>query len=154
MAYLAVKEKYDVAHAPQSVSTFPRPAPKASPSAFSALEWSVVMLARHDRPSTLHKSGHKPGQKTSRIGQLIDTIFGKDINRGLANPKLESLRRMAVLVWHPTHKVTPAQIDEFLAAGYTSGHHVLLGQYVAEVLGSPVNNPIHAPSPGQFYKGI
>src|SRR3546814_9847274 len=40
---------------------------------FSALEWSVVMLARHDRPSSLREPG--------RIMKLLSALVGNAINR-------------------------------------------------------------------------
>ena len=48
--------------------------------------------------------------------------------------KLEALRRMAVLTWHHGYAVTTPQIDDFLAAGFTTDHYDLLGRRVAQVL--------------------
>ena len=135
MAYLAVNEALDFApissqHFPTRVAALAPvaapAAPKAKPAGFSALEWSVVMLARHDRPSSLREPG--------RLGKLLGAIFGDRANRRLADPKLEALRHMAVLSWHHGYSVTTGQIDAFLAAGFTTDHYDLLGRRVAEVL--------------------
>lgn len=132
MAYLAVNEALDFALAPSRVAALApvaaiRAAPKAKPAGFSALEWSVVMLARHDRPSSLREPG--------RIGKLLGAIFGDGYDRRLADPKLEALRRMAVLTWHHGYAVTTVQIDAFLAAGFTTDHYDLLGRRVSQTLG-------------------
>lgn len=130
MAYLAVNEALDFALAPARVAALAPvaalAAPKAKPAGFSALEWSVVMLARLDRPSSLREPG--------RVGRLLGAIFGDSYNRRLADPKLEALRRMAVLTWHHGYAVTTVQIDAFLAAGFTTDHYDLLGRRVADVL--------------------
>ena len=135
MAYLAVNEALDFALSPSRVSpsrvaalapVAAPAAPKAKPAGFSALEWSVVMLARHDRPSSLREPG--------RVGRLLALVFGDSYNRRLADPKLEALRQMAVLTWHHGYAVTSGQIGTFLAAGFTPDHYDLLGRRVAEVL--------------------
>ena len=130
MAYLAVNEALDFALAPARVAALApvaaSAAPKARPAGFSALEWSVVMLARHDRPSSLREPG--------RIGRLLGALFGDSYNRRLADPRLEALRRMAVLTWHHGYAVTTVQIDAFLGAGFTTDHYDLLGRRIAEVL--------------------
>lgn len=128
MAYLAVNEALDFALMPQRVAALSASAPKAKPAGFSALEWSVVMLARHDRPSSLREPG--------RIGRLLGRIFGDSYNRRLADPKLEALRRMAVLTWHHGYAVTTPQIEGFLAAGYSPDHYDLLGRRVSQALGA------------------
>ncbi|MBD3734493.1 MAG: hypothetical protein IE934_17495, partial [Sphingopyxis sp.] len=101
-------------------------APKADiPAGFSALEWSVVMLARHDRPSSLREPG--------RFQKFLGHIFGESFNRRLADPKLEALRRMAVLTWHHSYSVPKREIQAFFAAGFNADHYELLGKRVAEV---------------------
>lgn len=101
-------------------------APKAqNPAGFSALEWSVVMLARHDRPSSLREPG--------RVAKILAALFGSGVNRRLADPKLEALRRMAVLTWHHSYSVPKAELKAFFDAGYSPDHYELLGKRVAEV---------------------
>ena len=130
MAYLALTDGVATAIVPASAVSpnlsSPSAAPKAdSPAGFSALEWSVVMLARHDRPSSLREPG--------RIATWLGRIFGEAVNRRLADPKLEALRRMAVLTWHHSYSVPKAEIKAFFAAGFSADHYELLGKRVAEV---------------------
>lgn len=126
MAYLALTDGIASALAPTGSQTFAPAAPKAdSPAGFSALEWSVVMLARHDRPSSLRE----PGRVTKWLGR----IFGEAFNRRLADPRLEALRRMAVLTWHHSYSVPKAELKAFFAAGFSADHYELLGKRVAEV---------------------
>jgi hypothetical protein len=128
MAYLALTDGVTAAIAPAS-AFLPAPsssAPKAdSPAGFSALEWSVVMLARHDRPSSLREPG--------RAAKFLGRIFGEAFNRRLADPRLEALRRMAVLTWHHSYSIPKAELQAFFAAGYSADHYELLGKRVAEV---------------------
>lgn len=129
MAYLALNDGVASAIAPAGLpQTFSPPAvaPKAEhPAGFSALEWSVVMLARHDRPTSLRE----PGRFQTFLGRLL----GHGFNRRLADPKLEALRRMAVLTWHHSYSVPKSELQSFFAAGFTTDHYELLGKRVAEV---------------------
>ena len=126
MAYLALTDGVAGAFAPAVPQTLAPAAPKAdSPAGFSALEWSVVMLARHDRPSSLREPG--------RFQKFLGRIFGEGFNRRLADPKLEALRRMAVLTWHHSYSVPKREIQAFFAAGFNADHYELLGKRVAEV---------------------
>ena len=60
---------------------------------FGPLEWSVVALAERDRPSSLGTPG--------RLSLALGAVFGtKWRNPALADPRLEALRRLAVLSWH------------------------------------------------------
>lgn len=126
MAYLALTDGGAIA--PAAFRPFPAApaAPKAdSPAGFSALEWSVVMLARHDRPSSLREPG--------RVATWLGRIFGEAFNRRLADPRLEALRRMAVLTWHHSYSVPKTELKAFFAAGFSPDHYELLGKRVAEV---------------------
>ena len=126
MAYLALTDGGTGAIAPAGSQIFAPAALKAhSPAGFSALEWSVVMLARHDRPSSLREPG--------RVTRWLGRIFGEAFNRRLADPRLEALRRMAVLTWHLSYSVPKAELKAFFAAGFSPDHYELLGKRVAEV---------------------
>ncbi len=130
MAYLALNDGFAAAIAaanPTHSAPAPSPAaPKADiPAGFSALEWSVVMLARRDRPSSLREPG--------RFQKFLGHIFGESFNRRLADPKLEALRRMAVLTWHHSYSVPKHELQAFFAAGFSTDHYELLGKRVAEV---------------------
>lgn len=85
---------------------------------YSALEWSVIALARNDRPSTLRRPG--------RMALALGVLFGERANPRLADPKLEALRRIAVLSWRRGYSVAPAEVRAFIAAGYTPDQYELL----------------------------
>jgi hypothetical protein len=130
MAYLALNDGFASAIAAATPKHFapalPAVAPKADiPAGFSALEWSVVMLARHDRPSSLREPG--------RFQKFLGRVFGDGFNRRLADPRLEALRRMAVLTWHHSYSVPKRELHAFFEAGFSADHYELLGKRVAEV---------------------
>jgi hypothetical protein len=113
MAYLAFAE-------PAAGTIFtPAPAPvqpaKLAPvsreTGFSGLEWSVVALAERDRLSSLRTPG--------RVAVALGTLFGDRPNPQLADPRLEALRRMAVLSWHFGYTVPGDDVRDFVAAGFT-----------------------------------
>jgi hypothetical protein len=78
----------------------------------SALEWSVVALARRDRISSLGEP--------SRIATAMGRLFGTRSNPALADPRLEALRRLAVLAWHRGYVLPKSEMKRFLAAGFTT----------------------------------
>ncbi|WP_294333436.1 hypothetical protein [uncultured Sphingomonas sp.] len=80
----------------------------------SALEWQVVAIAQGDRLSSL--------EAPSRLSIALGVIFGGDRgNPRLADPKLEALRRVAVVSWHRGFRVPQSEIQRFYEAGYTPG---------------------------------
>ncbi len=87
-------------------------------SRLTALEWSVVALARSDRLATIRRPG--------RIAIAMVGLFGSRHNPKLADPRLEALRRMAVLSWHHGLAVREGEVEAFLTAGFTSGQYELL----------------------------
>lgn len=108
MAYL------DLAHAHSTdMSSSPAgdPAPAEAVRSLSALEWSVVALARRDRVSSLGEPG--------RIATAMGRLFGTSENPRLADPRLEALRRLAVLAWHHGYVVPKSELKNFLSAGFT-----------------------------------
>jgi hypothetical protein len=84
----------------------------------SALEWSVVALAERDRLSTLRTPG--------RVAIALGRLFGDTPNPRLADPRLEALRRVAVLTWHHGYTIPSAEVRAFLAAGFTNEQYELL----------------------------
>ena len=91
--------------------------PATMPARFSALEWQVVALAERDRPASLRR----PGALSTALGAL----FGGH-NPRLADPRLEALRRIAVLSWRRGYSVAPDEVSAFTAAGFTADHYELL----------------------------
>ena len=93
---------------------------EAPATQLSALEWSVVAIARNDRLSSL--------RAPSRISVAMGGLFGARHNPRLADPKLEALRRMAVLSWHHGYTVPTSALTAFTDAGYTMAQYeTLLG---------------------------
>lgn len=86
----------------------------AEPAKLSALEWQVVAIAQRDRMSSLEKPG--------RLAIALGVIFGGERgNPRLADPRLEALRRLAVIAWHRGFRVPQSEIQRFHDAGYTPG---------------------------------
>ncbi|WP_375250572.1 hypothetical protein [Sphingomonas sp.] len=114
MAYLAFDQQG------LSTSNVPPAAPRsdATPVArLSALEWSVVAIARNDRLSSLRRPG--------RLSTALRVVF-RQHNPMLADERLEALRRIAVLGWHYGYNVPGSELRRFLAAGFSADHYELL----------------------------
>lgn len=90
----------------------------SSPSRLTPLEWSVVALARNDRLASLRPPG--------RISIAMGNLFGSSPNPRLADPRLEALRRIAVLSWHYGFAVHGSEVDAFVTAGFTIDQYELL----------------------------
>ena len=121
MAYLAKIEAQDS----QPVE-LPELAP-AKPD-FSKLEWSVIRLARVDRLWTIRTAG--------RLRHFWNWVIGRG-NPELANPRLEALRRMAVLTWHYGFTVPGRDIAEFLSAGFSPDQYELMAGCINSTLSTP-----------------
>jgi hypothetical protein len=79
---------------------------------FSALEWLVIALAERDSLASIGRA--------SRFATAIARLFERP--RGapaLANPKLEALRRFAVLTWKRGTALPDDEVGAFHAAGYS-----------------------------------
>ncbi|HZU50935.1 MAG TPA: hypothetical protein VE968_03575 [Sphingomicrobium sp.] len=114
MAYLARIE-------PGDEKALSAPAPtgsKGQEPRFSDLEWSVIRLARLDRLWTL--------RTPTRLSRFFRRLVGRNPNPALANPRLETLRRIAVLSWHFGFTVPGDDISEFLRAGFSLEQYELL----------------------------
>lgn len=87
----------------------------AKTAGLTALEWSVVALAQRDRLSSLSQPG--------RMALAMGAIFGRRRSSQLADPKLEALRRMAVLSWHRGVAVPAGELKAFFRAGFSSDQY-------------------------------
>ncbi|HEV2595815.1 MAG TPA: hypothetical protein VGU01_11495 [Sphingomicrobium sp.] len=85
---------------------------------FSDLEWSIIRLARQDRLWTL--------RAPTRFSRFFRRLIGRNPNPALANERLESLRRIAVLSWHFGFTVPGEDVAEFLQAGFSLEQYELL----------------------------
>jgi hypothetical protein len=102
------------------------PAPSTAPAqaaSFSALEWSVIALARRDRLSSLNEPG--------RVSRALASLFGLWRDSALADGRLEALRRMSVLAWHKGYQVPGSELRAFRQAGFTMDHYEMLQASIA-----------------------
>lgn len=89
----------------------------AAPTEFSALEWSVIRLARVDRLWTIRPEG--------RLRRFWNWLLGRG-NPRLANERLEALRRISVLSWNYGFTVPGDDVADFLSAGFSADQYELL----------------------------
>lgn len=88
-------------------------------TSLTALEWSVVALARRDTLASLDQPG--------RLATALGSVFGKARgNPRLADPKLEALRRMAVWSWRRGVAAPARELRAFLSAGFSASQHETL----------------------------
>ncbi len=85
---------------------------------FTALEWSVIAVARQDSLKSL--------KEPSRMATALGTLFGTWRDARLADRRLEALRRMAVLAWHMSYVVPVSELRAFFAAGFSTEQYETL----------------------------
>jgi hypothetical protein len=113
MAYLDLREP--IAAAPLNVSPI---ADIDEATGFARHEWDVIVLARGDGLGSL--------REPSWLTRLVHWAFGGDVNRNLADPRLETLRRLAVHSWHNGYAVPVSAMKSFMAAGFSGAQLELL----------------------------
>jgi hypothetical protein len=86
-------------------------APPAEQRLFSPLEWLVVALAQRDHLSSLRAPG--------RFARAAAALFGGQSERPLAGPRLEALRRVAVLARRRHGAVPASEMAAFYRAGFS-----------------------------------
>lgn len=123
MAYLAKIETQD--SRPITLHVVAAPSAKAD---FSALEWSVIRFARVDRLWTIRAAG--------RVRRFWNWLLARG-NPELADPRLEALRRIAVLTWHFGFTVPGDDVAAFLSAGFTPDQYELMAGSINSALSSP-----------------
>lgn len=124
MAYLARIE-------PQNARPIAQPIAPANDTAkpdFTPLEWSVIRLASVDALSTLREPG--------RLQRFVNWLMGRKGSPELANPRLEALRRIAVLSWHYGFTVPGDDVADFISAGFTPDQYELLVSSIRRALSS------------------
>lgn len=129
MAYLARIEQHTAQPLVFVPKVVPAPAPSAPEPEFSALEWSVIRLARGDGLSTLGEPG--------RFGRFWNWLMGRSASPRLASERLEALRRMAVLSWHYGFTVPGDDVASFLSAGFSADQYELMVRSIRAAIGSP-----------------
>ena len=91
-----------------NASTQVRPAELES--VFSRIEQTVIALGRSDSPST---------RRDTRFGLMMERLFGIQPATRLADPRLEALRRMALLLTLSQPALEAEEVDAFLARGFS-----------------------------------
>jgi hypothetical protein len=128
MAYLDVAERFSSAQQAQSAVAAPvRFAPAAG---FTQREWLVIQLARKDRLSSLREE--------SELMEFLRLIFGFPKSRPLSDPKLEALRRMAVMSWHHGFNVDGREVEAFTAAGWSLDHYEAMLGHIGDARAASV----------------
>ena len=94
------------------------PIADAVPARLSPLEWSVVALAQTEKLSSINRPG--------RIAVAMHRLFGIKYANELADPRLEALRRLAVIAWHRGYAIHSSEIHAFKAAGFTMAQYELV----------------------------
>jgi hypothetical protein len=97
---------------------FQTPSFRRAAATFSALEWSVVALARRDSLGSLRTPG--------RIAKAMAVVFGSRSENPIADPRLEALRRAAVHAWHRSFAIPESEIERFYEAGFSPDQLELL----------------------------
>jgi len=106
MAYVDTRP-HEMAWSPRFAVRLPIP---ASPLV-QRVERDVLLASRHDRPSSLRRTG--------LIGRWSNRLFGfEEVNR-LADPRLEALRRFAVLLRRRAEHLPASEEARILAAGFS-----------------------------------
>ena len=113
MAYIDLAERFTTAPLPFLFA--PAEPIRETVREFTPREWTVIRLARQDRLSSLREEGE--------FKNFLRLVFGFARKTGLSDPKLEALRRIAVLSWHYSYNVNASEIGDFLAAGYSIEHY-------------------------------
>lgn len=119
MAYLDLQNGVALAPSFPAGIAAVEPAPAAM---LSPLEWLVVAIAEHDGLASLHAP--------SRLTSVLGALFGSRRRPGLASPRLEVLRRVAVLLWQ-RRAIGPAEASGFHDAGYSAAQLGLVAASIA-----------------------
>lgn len=88
------------------------PARQSKSGGFSALEWSVIALARRDSLASLEAPGP--------IARAFGSLFGLGAQGRLADSRLEALRRLAVHAWARGFALPLSEIARFKLAGFSA----------------------------------
>ncbi len=99
------------------------------PAAFARGEWEVIVLAQRDDLTSLREPG--------RLARIFAALFGGNPDRRLASPRLEALRRLAVLAWHHGYAVPVSAMKAFKEVGFSPDQLELLLASIAQGRTSP-----------------
>jgi hypothetical protein len=91
--------------------------------ALSPIEWSIVAVAQRYSLGSLQEPG--------RIAAALTGLFGGSSGRKVPDPRLEALRRIAVLAWHRGWRVPTSELRAFVAAGFSLDQYELVQNSIA-----------------------
>lgn len=120
MAYLDLTNSFAGPAAAMDAAS--RAVPSTTDARFSALEWSVIALARRDSLRSLTAPGP--------LARAMGGLFGLGGRSRLADPQLETLRRAAVYAWRRGFAIPKAEIARFTEAGFTEAQLELMVESV------------------------
>jgi hypothetical protein len=92
-------------------------------SRFSALEWTVVAFARKEPLRSIEAPAI-----VRRTGRLLRWLVAAHAWTQLADARLETLRRTAIVAWHRKKGLRPADRAAFVNAGFSDDQLNLLVQ--------------------------
>jgi hypothetical protein len=99
------------------------------PAAFERSEWEVIVLAQRDDLTSLQAPGW--------LSRTLSKLVGGNPDRRLASPRLEALRRLAVMAWHRGYAVPVSAMKAFKEAGFSPDQLELLLASIAQGRMSP-----------------
>ena len=99
-----------------------------APARLSALEWSVVAMAELDSLSSI--------REPSRYTRALRALFGVKQPNRLANERLETLRRVAILAWHYGWNVPKSELAAFFQVGFSSDQFELIQRSLGQTRAS------------------
>ena len=99
------------------------------PAAFDRSEWEVIVLSQRDDLTSLNAPGW--------LSRTLSKLFGGNPDRRLASPRLEALRRLAVMAWHRGYAVPVSAMKAFKDAGFSADQLELLLASIAQGRNSP-----------------
>ena len=105
MAYLVIRDH------PAMFSTAAPRIDMRDHASFERTEWQVIMIAQKEGLASLSEPGW--------LSRLMIRLFGGAVPRPLADPKLEALRRFAVLAWHHSYALPVSAMEAVRTAGYS-----------------------------------
>ncbi|WCT71850.1 hypothetical protein PQ455_09300 [Sphingomonas naphthae] len=114
MAYMDFNAGFGIAQTQSVTAQTARPAPAATRPRFSALEWTVIAMARRE--------GLRSIGTPSRLARALGGLFGFGSTSRLADSRLEALRRAAIHAWARGPALPVAERAAFIDAGFTPDH--------------------------------
>ena len=92
--------------------------PIAQPS-LNPEEWAVVRLALREAEQAFRAAPAEPGSLRAKWQRLVSVMTGIEPPHGLANPRLETLRRF-ILTTRRTRRIAEQFVPDLLSEGYNS----------------------------------